>query len=83
MEFEDLAPLKEAVEGDSPDFTAEEAASAIETYNLEDFVAKVFEFVSSHEGPLHQAFRKKFERVNYHVVILGEFKAVFKMGWLH
>jgi hypothetical protein len=82
MDSKDLMPLQEAIEGDSPDFTAEEAASAVETSTPDDFIAKVVEFVKGHEGNSHRAIRKMFGGINYHVVILGESKGVFKMAWL-
>jgi hypothetical protein len=82
MDLEELSPLQEALNADSPDFTAEDALSAVETNTPDDFIAKVVEFVKNHDGPSHQTSRKIFNGVNYHVVISGESKAIFKMGWL-
>ena len=82
MDLEELSPLQEALNANSPDFTAAEAESAVETSNPDDFIAKVVEFVKTHDSPSHQAIRKMFNGVNYHVVISGESKGVFKMEWL-
>jgi len=82
MDLEELSPLQEALNANSPDFTLEEAESSVETSNPDDFIARVVEFVRTHDSPSYQASRKIFNGVNYHVVISGESKGVFKMEWL-
>lgn len=75
------------IDDDSPDFTAEEAASAIDTLNEDDFVAKVANHIKvlirSGTKGTPQYHRKKHNKVNYEVVLFGDVKAVFKLGWLH
>lgn len=84
MELEEL--LKAELETDSLDFTEEEATSAIETSNGDDFVAKATAHL---KGLLEKGVtgtikyqRKKRNRINYEVVTFGDHKAVFKMAWL-
>jgi hypothetical protein len=83
MDLDDL--LKEE-DTDSPDFTAEEAASAIETVSEDDFVAKAADhlkgLITIGVSGRTQYQRKKFKGVNYEVLRLGDSKLVFKMAWL-
>lgn len=84
MELDEL--LKEELDVDSPDFTAEEAESAIDTVSEDDFAAKAAEhlkglIVDGGWGKTDYR-RKKFGGVNYLVLRFGESKTVFKMAWL-
>jgi hypothetical protein len=84
MELDDL--LKEELNSDSPDFTAEEAESAIETTSEDDFVGKSAEHLNGliAEGVVGRTDyqRKKFGGVNYSVLCFGGYKKVFKVAWL-
>jgi hypothetical protein len=70
----------------SPDFTAEEAASATDTASANDFAVKV----SAHLKKLIDAGgwgrtdfqRRKFGGVDYTVLRFEDSKRVFKMAWL-
>lgn len=84
MELDDL--LKEELNTDSPDFTAEEAESATETLNEDDFAGKAATYL---KGLMAKGVwgktdyqRRKFKGVNYLVLRFGDFKMVFKMAWL-
>lgn len=83
MELDEL--LKEE-NLDSPDFTAEEAASAIETVSEDDFVSKAAEHLKKLMligiAGRTKYQRKKLNGINYEVLLLGDHKIVFKMAWL-
>jgi hypothetical protein len=85
MDLEDLAPLQEALEADSPDFTAEEAASAIETISNDDFMDKAITHLREQltAGVVQIDYqRRRFGGVNYQRVLFGESKLIFRLGWL-
>lgn len=84
MELDEL--LKEELNTDSPDFTAEEAASATDTLGENDFAVKVSEHLKKLiDGGVFGRTdyqRRKFEGTNYMVLRFGVSKRVFKMAWL-
>jgi hypothetical protein len=84
MELEEL--LKSELNQDSPDFTAEEAESAIDTSSEEDFAIKLTEHLKElieNGGSGRTDYRrKKFGGVNYMVLCFSDSKIVFKMAWL-
>lgn len=84
MELDDL--LKEELNTDSLDFTAEEAASATNTSSEDDFADKAAGYLKGliAEGAYGRTNfeRKKFGGVNYMVLRFGGSKMVFKMSWL-
>jgi hypothetical protein len=84
MELDEL--LKDELNQDSPDFTAEEAEAATDTTSEDDFAAKAAGYLK--ELIANGAFgrtdyqRKKFGGVNYSVLCFGGYKKVFKVAWL-
>jgi hypothetical protein len=84
MEFDEL--INQELDVDSPDFTAEDAKSAIETVSEDDFSVKATEhlkrMIDSGESGRTNYQRKKFAGSNYLVLCFGGSKAIFKMGWL-
>lgn len=84
MELDDL--LKEELDTDSPDFTLEEAESATETLNIDDFADKAVKYLKDliADGVWGKTDyqRKKLGGVNYSVLCFGGYKKVFKMAWL-
>lgn len=84
MELDEL--LKEELDIDSPDFTAEEAESAVETTSEDDFAGKATEYLKGliADGGWGKTNyqRKKFRGSNYLVLRFGESKKVFKMAWI-
>jgi hypothetical protein len=84
MQLDDL--LKDEFNSDSPEFTAEEVESAINTISENDFVKKSAEHLKGliAEGVVGRTEyqRKKFGGVNYSVLYFGGYKKVFKTSWL-
>jgi hypothetical protein len=88
MDLKDLAPLQEALNGDSPDFTAEEAALAVETSSLDDLAQKAKAYLqeliaSDSTGTYpYRSQRRMFGGANYYRIIFGDHQKVFKTEWL-
>jgi hypothetical protein len=81
MVFEDLGI---ELPKDSEDFSEEEAASAIDTDNADDFIVKLVNFLKDidlPEEPLHE--RRIRAGINYSRTTMGPHKIVFKIGWHH
>jgi hypothetical protein len=86
MDLDDL--LKEELNTNSPDFTAEEAASAIETSSLDDLALKAKAYLqeliasdSTGTYPYHSQ-RRMFGGINYYRITFGDHQKVFKTEWL-
>ena len=82
----DIEFLQSEINKDSPDFTAEEVASATDTTDVTDLATKVAAYVQGRletgaVGNLEYE-RKLFDGVNYHLVIFNGYRQAFKMGWL-
>jgi hypothetical protein len=78
--------LEALIDENSPDFTAEDAASGTPTVNEDDFVAKVANHIKglirAGSKGTPEYHRKKHKGVNYEVVLFGGIKAIFKLEWL-
>lgn len=86
MDLDDL--LKEELNTNSQDFTAEEAASAVETNSLDDLALKAKSYLqeliaSDSTGAYpYRSQRRMFGGVNYYRIIFGDHQKVFKTEWL-
>lgn len=83
----DIEGLEEALlNEDSPDFSQEEADSAINTADVDDMRDKVVDHLRKQAlagvtGRIEYQ-RRRWKGVDYQRVVMGTSKAVFKIAWL-